>query len=110
MTLKSAARLTLRRVSDDDIACTLPTEAVGDRLAEWRAVRGRVVRREAIPGGLRIHLGSEPGLAAQVADLAEREQGCCSFFAFAVRVDAAGVALEVTAPDEAAGLVTELFG
>jgi hypothetical protein len=38
------------------------------------------------------------------------EQSCCSFFSFALTVDDRGVALEVRAPQDAAELVTAVFG
>ena len=38
------------------------------------------------------------------------EQGCCTFFAFAITIDDRGIALEVRAPADAADLVTAVFG
>ena len=98
------------KIPGPDIACTLAPDQMGDRLAEWRTLLDQVVEREAIPGGLRLVLPSRPGLAAEAIDLAEREQECCAFFDFAVRVGPDGLSLEVRAPEEAAELVTTLFG
>ncbi|HEX4905632.1 MAG TPA: hypothetical protein VFU93_09285, partial [Acidimicrobiales bacterium] len=67
------------------------------------------VDRVPIPGGLRLSFPAPAPLPALVR-LVEAEQGCCSFFSFAITVDDRGVALEVTAPDDAAPLVTEVFG
>ena len=38
------------------------------------------------------------------------EQHCCAFFHFTLTVDAAGIALEVRAPELAADMITDLFG
>lgn len=92
------------------IACTLDVADQQDREDEWRAVLEVVARREDIVNGLALHFRPAPGLAARLADLAEREQACCSFFGFAVRPGSDTVVLEVVAPEAATGLVQKLFG
>jgi len=42
--------------------------------------------------------------------LVAAEQDCCQFLRFAITVDVRGVALEVTAPDDARPIVESLFG
>ncbi|MEA2828404.1 MAG: hypothetical protein QOG43_2843 [Actinomycetota bacterium] len=42
---------------------------------------------------------------ARAAELAVHEVGCCAFFTFALRVDAAGVWLDVSAPSAARPLL-----
>lgn len=96
--------------TDTAIACTLSAEQVEDRLEEWRTVLAQVEHREPIDGhGLRLALPPDASLD-EVARLVQAEQGCCSFFAFALTVDRRGAALEVRAPAEAAELVATLFG
>ena len=90
------------------IACTLDAEEMPGRLATWQAVVAEATGREPIDGGLRLLFGPVDGLAARLADLAEKEQRCCAFFDFAVRVTPSGVALEVRAPEDAAELVAAL--
>jgi DNA-binding transcriptional MerR regulator len=92
------------------IACTLDAEEMPGRLAAWQGVAAEAAGREPIDGGVRLRFEPVAGLAARLADLAEKEQGCCAFFDFAVRVSPAGVALEVRAPEGAAELVTALVG
>lgn len=96
--------------TDPAIACTLPADEMPDRADEWQQLLGYVTRREATPdGGLRLAL--DPGVPLdEVARLALAEQGCCSFFRFALTVDDRGVGLEVRAPEEAADIVTAVFG
>lgn len=92
------------------IACTLPAGEMADRVEDWQAVLAHVADREQTrDGGLRLSLGAGVPLG-ELARLAVAEQGCCSFFAFAITVDSRGVALEVRAPDDAADLVTAVFG
>ena len=95
---------------DPAIACTLPVDEVLDRMEDWQSVLTHVTHREQRPeGGLRLSLDAQVPLG-ELARLAAVEQGCCAFFAFAITVDQRGIALEVRAPDDAADLVTAVFG
>ncbi|MGW5689294.1 hypothetical protein, partial [Nonomuraea sp. NPDC003754] len=49
---------------------------------------------------LRLELAFTPEHAARAAELAARENGCCSFFAFTLTVASGGLALEVAVPGE----------
>lgn len=91
------------------IACTLGSEAVPARIAEWRDVLTHVLSRDAIAGGLRLSL-SDSAPVSRIAELAVAEQQCCAFFSFALTVDGRGVALEITAPGDGEAVVAELFG
>ena len=92
------------------IACTLGADDASTRVAEWRAVLERAASRDAVEGGLRLRFDHAPALAATLADLAQREQGCCSFFDFEVGIHRDHLSLVVRAPSEAAGIVESLFG
>ena len=92
------------------LACTLGAADQPGRLAEWTELLAQVKNREAVNGGLLLRFPSDASLAGRLADLAAREQGCCAFFTFTLRLLGAGVELEVTAPADAAGVVAELFG
>ena len=67
-------------------SCTLPTEEQPLRIAEWDALFAECKAVPSRPQPLRLHLelAAGPGVEERVRDLAERESGCCSFFAFAV--------------------------
>lgn len=89
------------------VACSLTGDGVAERVAQWRAaVSG--AERAAIPDGLRLTLPA--GRAATVAGLAAAEQDCCPFFGFRLHLDGPVLHLEVRAPADGAGLLTELFG
>jgi hypothetical protein len=71
---------------------------------------GSCPARIAAPSGsLRIEFGHDVDLG-ELARLVAAEQHCCAFLSFAVTVDDRGAALEVRAPEAAAGIVAELFG
>jgi MerR family transcriptional regulator, copper efflux regulator len=91
------------------IACTLEFGAMPDRLAEWEAVLAGVARRDRLgPSGLRLEFDTVE--IAELTRLVVAEQGCCSFFSFALTVDGRGVGLEVTAPLGAENILADLFG
>jgi DNA-binding transcriptional MerR regulator len=92
------------------IACTLEPSAMPERLADWSAALSHAQTRVATAdGSLRIEFDHDVDLA-QLVGLIAAEQHCCAFFSFALTVDQRGRALEVRAPEGAAGIVAELFG
>lgn len=94
-----------------EIACTLGADQVAGRVAAWRDVVALAGERVEVDGGVRLEFG--PVAKAPVADiarLAQAEQGCCAFFSFTLTMDERGAGLEVRAPAEAAAVVAELLG
>ena len=86
------------------------TDAVSDRVAEWRATLDLAASRTTAPdGGLRVEFDDSVDLSA-LARLVLAEQRCCAFFSFTITVDTRGVALEVRAPKAASDVVDSLFG
>jgi len=79
------------------------------RFEAWQAALEPVIARAPIDNGVRLVLANSASLAA-LAELIVAEQECCTFFRFAITVDARGFALEVTAPVEAIDLVYSLCG
>ncbi len=90
------------------VGCTLDAAQLPGRIQEWRQLLTHVDGRVDIDGGVRLQLDSAVPLD-QLALLVRAEQGCCSFFAFAVTVDSRGVALEVRAPAEGLSLIDSLL-
>jgi DNA-binding transcriptional MerR regulator len=89
------------------VACSLAGDGLHERTAQWReAVDGAV--RTAVPDGLRLTLPADR--TARVAELAAAEQQCCPFFDFRLHLDGPRLHLEVRAPADGAGLLTDLFG
>ena len=92
------------------VECTLGTDDVPERLREWRAVLSRVEARQVTPEGITLRFPRDAALLGSVADLAAREVACCSFFTFALTLNAHGAWLAVGAPAEAKAMVIDLFG
>lgn len=95
--------------AEPPIACTLTSSELTTRVEDWRALLASASSREPLEGGVRIGFGADAPVAA-LAELVAAEQACCMFLRFALTVDTRGVALEVTAPVDALGIVHDLFG
>lgn len=77
-------------------ACTLNSNEIRERLAEWRGLRDRAAAIEPLPGGARLAFdAAEP--MAPIADLVSRESECCSFYTFTLRVDGPVRQLDISA-------------
>jgi len=77
-------------------ACTLNSDEMRERLAEWRGLRDRATSIEALPGGARLTFDpAEP--AGPIADLVSRESECCAFYTFTVRIDGPTRQLDISA-------------
>jgi DNA-binding transcriptional MerR regulator len=108
----SAPVMLVAKPLDGSLACTLEPGAMPDRVADWERVLDNAKARIATSdGGLRVEFGADADLdLGHLARLVDAEQRCCQFFAFAITVDHRGTALEVRAPDAAAGILADLFG
>ncbi|MFI1422892.1 hypothetical protein ACH4VX_34005 [Streptomyces sp. NPDC020731] len=77
-------------------SCTLPTAERPLRVAEWDTLFAERLRRvtRTSPQLVRLELADGPEVEDRVQDLAERESGCCSFFAFTVTAHSGTVTLD----------------
>ena len=91
-----------------EIACTLAAAEQADRIGQWRRLLARAARREAVAGGVRIHLPA--AAAGPAAELAAAEQQCCAFLSFTLHLAGPGLVLEVRAPAAAMPVLAGLFG
>jgi DNA-binding transcriptional MerR regulator len=91
------------------IACSLTATEVPERRGDWQALLAHVVDRASVEGGTRVSFAPTVPVD-QLVRLVTAEQACCSFFRFAITVDARGTALEVRAPGDAADLIDAVFG
>lgn len=82
-------------------ACTLPTAERPLRLAEFDALFAEAVTevRPDGPGRVLMALRPEPRVAGRAAELAARETGCCSFFAFTLSAAGGELNLQVSVDD-----------
>ena len=91
------------------IACTLAPDSMGGRVDDWQTLLAHARTRVALDGGVRVELDADTP-TDELMRLVAAEQSCCRFMQFAITVDGRGIALEVTAPDDALPILQSLFG
>lgn len=90
------------------IACTLGAGDFKERVAGIRALAERSLHHsERAP--LALHLTYGPEAREEVEAVVAAETECCAFLAFDLERDDRGVHLTITAPEDAAAAVDELF-
>jgi len=92
------------------VACTLDSDQVRDRIADWQKLIAKATGRQAIGDGVAFSFEHDVALTTEIAQRAAEECACCSFFRFNVAIDGSCVRLEVGAPTEARDIITSLFG
>lgn len=90
------------------IACSLGAGDFQARVA-WIATLNARALRSHRRDDLILHLTYAPDAADQVREMVEKEQACCAFLDFAVREEAAGLQLTITAPERAREAVELAF-
>jgi hypothetical protein len=93
------------------IACSLSQDGLAERGQRWLTLAKRaIVGATTTPDGLRLTFGAQPGVEAEVRELAGLELECCAFANWTVHVTDAAVVLDVSGPSpEAAAAVQEMF-
>lgn len=89
------------------ISCSLDGDDYAERAAAWQALIADTAPDRG-DDGLRFRLPVDRLEAATA--LAVAEQHCCSFYRFSFELHGSHFDLVVSAPPEAAGLLSELFG
>jgi hypothetical protein len=92
---------------DTPIACTLDFDSARAQLREWRDVLANVVERcdRVEPTKARLVLVDEVKDVSTLANLAQLETRCCTFFHFTIDVTATNFALVVEVPTDASPLL-----
>jgi hypothetical protein len=87
------------------IACTLSASELQDREGAWSKVLGSgLVRREVVPGGIR--LSAAPGAAAALIELIDLERECCAWIQFEVE---GGSVVTLTADGDGEAVLAGMF-
>jgi hypothetical protein len=90
---------------DAPIACTLSSEHLGDREAEWRALLdGSLVAGVRIPAGVRITV--QPDASRELERLIDLERGCCAWMQFEFE---APETVAITAPAAGVDVLVAMF-
>ncbi|WP_067563042.1 hypothetical protein [Nocardia acidivorans] len=79
-------------------ACTLPTAAQRNRIAEFDQFFTTSARAFRRPGPVRLEVVVDPAAEALARELAGRESNCCSFFTFEFTSTAEGLVMAVGVP------------
>jgi hypothetical protein len=96
------------RHDEPPIACTLGGADLEDRAAWIAALNGRALRARA-RADLRLELSYGPDALADLREMVRREQECCAFLAFDLRVEGEVIRLVIEAPEAARGIADALF-
>ncbi len=86
--------------TDPSIACTLTANQLQERLAEIRELTQTALisaQRDDLALQLRYNLEAEHSVRRMI----EREQECCAFLTFDLRVESDAIALSISAPEAA---------
>jgi hypothetical protein len=99
-------------VSDRRIACSLNQGDLVERQDRWlELARRAAIEAVTTSNGLRLLFRAEPGVEAELRQLAELERDCCSFADWSVRTRGNEVVLDVTAEsEEGITAVQAMFG
>ena len=90
------------------VACSLEAEALGDRIAEWRALP--LIAAEPAPDGVRARVRRAGDAEARLAQLVAAERDCCGFADWQVIAEGDELVLDVRSGAPAgAAAVRELF-
>jgi hypothetical protein len=95
---------------NDPIACTLTPADLRDRQGAWeKLIRGGLVARHRVAGGIRLHAAR--GAAAAVIELIDLERECCAWIDFDVTHDPVAGEADVllTAEGEGEAVLATMF-
>jgi hypothetical protein len=97
-------------MSDQPIACSLPTDQARDRSAVIAALRAdAMLEQQPINGGLRTRFRDQPDIEQRVRDLVAAERVCCSFMRFDVRRDEDAIVLDITGSQDAQPVIAQFL-
>lgn len=83
------------------VVCSLNQSDLAARQDRWlELARRAAIKVVTTNAGLRLLFRAEPGVEAEVRDLAELERDCCAFADWSVRARATRIVLDVTADGE----------
>ena len=93
------------------IACSLGQADLADRQRRWHALADlAIIDHAPTRYGLRMRFRDEPGVEAELHQLAALERDCCAFADWAVQADSGVLALDVRSKSaDSVAAVQEMF-
>jgi hypothetical protein len=94
-----------------DIACNLPVNEGGSRLAALQVLIGRRMESSELADDklrIRLNRAGDDDLEAKVTAWAQAEKDCCAFLGFTIESEPDAVVLEIAAPMGAQGTLDGL--
>jgi hypothetical protein len=83
------------------VACSLNQSDLAERQDRWHELAWRaVIEAVTTSSGLRLRFRAQPGVEAELRELAESERDCCAFAEWSVQARGSEVVLDVTAESE----------
>ena len=93
--------------SGEPIACNLDSEALTERVDEWRALVASSVRTIAADAtSVRLELDGSDAALLRASALGQREKACCPFFEVTVDLAAETRTLSLRVPEGAEAVLT----
>lgn len=92
------------------IACSLGAGELGDRVAAWRELTARVVRRIHRPGRVTSVYPGERDLVERLTQLIDAERECCPLLQFSLREADDGLHVTLEYPDGFEELLGSVLG
>ena len=89
---------------DPVIACSLDSERMQDRVAEWRSLRAALIAARSKPGHLTARYAGDE-VFDRLRKLVAEEGECCPFLKFELQRDGGVTVMDLRYPPEAAGLI-----
>ena len=92
--------------TNQDIACSLGSDELRDRVAEWAALRrDTLLESRSEPVCLMAHYVDVDDVFDRLRRLVDEEGQCCPFLEFELRREAGVIVMELRYPPEAADLI-----
>lgn len=98
-----------REVVRIPIACTLETSDVPVQLARWQTVLSADVDRVERAGPVARLVLSDGADVHRVIEVAQAEQSCCGFLAFALEISGDGLTLRIESPPDGEPVLAALL-
>ena len=85
--------------------CTLESDELVTRIAEWREVSAQALSRKVEPARITSVYPPDPQLLKRLEDLIAAEAECCAFLEFTIQAGTDQTIVQLSFPEEARPLI-----